>query len=216
EQKEGVSHIIKFQKSYSAIENWKNGQYNLADLLEYDLSKEDVRFLNEMETIIEMPSHLIFDFFSKNVLDKTGVLISENVLATRLGVDKDKSTEWKIILKKLEEHEYKGLFSEGWKRWWMSGLENWWTTELEIKESLRSTKASQKVELLKEKLRLTELIGLTKAEKCKSETFWINCIGSGVAIDTIDGLLVAGQDNYFPWQDKNYITYEEALNPKKK
>lgn len=41
-------------------------------------------------------------------------------------------------------------------------------------------------------------------------------MGSGVAIDTIDGLLIDGQDNNFPWQDKKYISIEEALRPKRK
>ncbi len=216
EQKETVQHIIKFQKSYSAIENWKLGKCNLEELFQYDLNSIDVRFLDEFEAIIEKSIQTISNFLIENLLNKTGILISENILATRLGIDKDKSPEWKTVLKKIEEHKYKGIFSEGWQRWWMEGLDNWWASELDIKESIRSTKASQKVELLKEKLKLTELVALTKAEKSKSETFWTNCIGSGVAIDTIDGLLVAGQDNYFPWQDKYYVSYEEVLNPKRK
>lgn len=216
EQKEAVNHFIKFQKTYNAIDKWKNGAYTLTQLFDHDLSKEDIRFIDEVETIIEKPISVISDFLIENLLGKTGILISENILATRLGVDKSKSSDWTKILKKLENHLYKGAFSEGWKRWWMSGLENWWSSELQIEKSLRSTKANDKVNLLKERLELSELIPLEKAEKSKSETFWTNCIGSGVAIDTVDGLLMAGQDNYFPWQDKSYVSIEEALNPKRK
>ncbi|MEI2420111.1 hypothetical protein V6O07_07540, partial [Arthrospira platensis SPKY2] len=46
--------------------------------------------------------------------------------------------------------------------------------------------------------------------------FWTNCVGSGIAIDTVDGLLIAGQDNLFPWQDKSYVSIGEALRPKGK
>lgn len=216
EQKEAVNHLITFQKTYYQIEKWKNGDYNLAELFTYDLSKEDVRFIDEVERLIEKTISFISDFLTENLLKKTGILISENILATRLGINKNASSDWLKVLKKLEEHKYKGVFSEGWKRWWMSGLENWWSSELQIEKSLRSTKASDKVNILKEKLELNGLVPLEKVEKSKSETFWTNCVGSGVAIDTVDGLLIAGQDNYFPWQDKNYISYKEALNPKRK
>lgn len=216
EQKEAVSHLVVFQKTYYLIEKWKNGDYKLSELFAYDLSKEDVRFIDEVETIIEKPISVISDFLIENLLEKTGILISENILATRLGVDKSKSSDWTKILKKLENHLYKGAFSEGWKRWWMSGLENWWSSELQIEKSLRSTKANDKVNLLKEKLNLTELVPLTKNENAKSETFWTNCIGSDIAIDTIDGLLIAGQDNSYTWQDKKYVSIDEALSPKRK
>lgn len=213
--------LISLSIGYELIVKCKSENNNLTELFKYDLSKEDVRFISEMKTVFENPTHTISNFIIKNLLEKSnvpisGILISENILATRLGVDISKSNDWNTILGKLEKHHYKGVFSEGWQRWWMSGLENWWSNELEINESLRSTKASLKVELLKEKLKLTGLVALTKAEKSKSETFWTNCIGSGVAIDTIDGLLIAGQDNYFPWQDKYYVSYEEVLNPKRK
>lgn len=207
--------LISLSIGYELILKCKKDK-NLLELFKYDVNnKEDARFVEEVKTVIESPTHTTSSFIIKNLLEKSGILISETILATRLGIDKDKSKDWSNVVAKFVKFVYKGVFSEGWQRWWMSGLENWWTTELEIKESLRSTKASKKIELLKEKLELVDLVALTKAEKSKSETFWTNCIGSGVAIDTIDGLLVAGQDNYFPWQDKSYVSIEEALIPKR-
>lgn len=208
--------LISLSIGYELISKCKNENNNLTELFKYNLEKENVRFLGEMKAVIKNPTHTISNFIIKNLLEKSGILIPENILATRLGIDCSKSADWHKVLEKLNKFNYKGVFSEGWKRWWMSGLENWWLSELKIEKSLRSTKASDKVNLLKEKLKLSELVPLEKAEKSKSETFWTNCVGSGVAIDTVDGLLVAGQDNYFPWQDKCYISIEEALKPKGK
>lgn len=208
--------LISLSIAYELISKCKNDTNNLTELFKYNLEKENVRFVGEMKAVIENPAHIISNFIIRNLLGKPGILIPENILATRLGIDCSKSADWHKVLEKFDKFSYKGVFSDGWKRWWMSGLENWWSTELQIEKSLRSTKASDKVNLLKEKVDLSELVPLEKAEKSKSETFWTNCVGSGVAIDTVDGLLITGQDNYFPWQDKCYISIDEALKPKGK
>lgn len=208
--------LISLSIGYELISKCKNENNNLTELFKYNLEKENVRFVGEMKTVIENPAHTISNFIIKNLLEKSGILIPENILATRLGIDCSKSIDWHKVLEKFNKFNYKGVFSEGWKRWWMSGLENWWSSELQIEKSLRSTKASDKVSLLKEKLELSELVPLEKVEKAKSETFWTNCVGSGVAIDSVDGLLITGQDRYFPWQDKCYVSIDEALKPKGK
>lgn len=205
--------LISLSLGYELISKCKNDNKNLTELFKFNLEKENVRFLGEMKSVIENPAHIISNFIIKNLLEKSGILIPENILATRLGIDKDKSKDWLNVVAKFDRFLYKGVFSEGWQRWWMSGLENWWSSELQIEKSLRSTKANDKVNFLKERLGLSELVALEKVEKSKSETFWTNCVGSGVAIDTVDGLLITGQDNYFPWQDKCYISINEALKP---
>lgn len=206
---------------YELISNCKNDENNLIELFKYNLDLENNRFLSEMKSLIKYPSHTVSNFIIKNLLEKSnnsisGILISEEILATRLGIDSSKSNDWLGVLEKLKKYNYKGVFSEGWQRWWMSGIENWWNNDLDIKVSLRATSASEKIILLKDKLKLSALVSIEKNEKAKSEAFWTKCIGSGVSIDTIDGLLVAGQDNCYPWQDKMYISYEEALRPKGK
>lgn len=208
--------LISLSIGYELISKCKNKNNNLTELFKHNIDNENTRFLGEIRTVIENPAHTISNFVIKNLLTKSGILITEDILATRLGINYSKSADWQKVLKKMESNIYKGVFSEGWKRWWMSGLENWWSSTLQIEKSLRSTNANIKVNLLKEKLELSELVPLKKTEKSKSETFWTNCVGSGVAIDTVDGLLISGQDNYFPWQDKCYISIDEALKPKGK
>lgn len=207
--------LITLAEGYELIDKCKSNN-DFAELFRHKLEAEDIRFLGEIKTIFEYPIHTISNFLIKNVFQKTGVLIPEKIMATRLGVDIEKSKDWESILKHLEKFIYTGVFSGGWKMWWMSGIEYWWTSELGIENSLRATKASEKIEILKEKLKLEGLTPLQKLDKAKSESFWTNCAGSGAAIDTVDGLLVANQDNNFPWQDKNYISFEEALKPKGK
>ncbi|HUH73109.1 MAG TPA: hypothetical protein VLZ75_01755 [Chitinophagales bacterium] len=213
--------LISLSIGYELISKCKNDDNNLIELYKYNLELENNRFISEMRAVIGYPTHTVSNFIIKNLLDKSnipvsGILITEEILATRLGIDIFKSSDWKNVLENLKKYQYRGVFSEGWERWWMSGIEHWWRTELELKNSLRATTASQKVDLLKEKLELPGLVPIEKNEKAKSEAFWTKCVGSGVSIDTVDGLLVDGQDNYYPWQDKKYVCYEEALKPKGK
>ncbi|UPQ78317.1 hypothetical protein M0M57_11875 [Flavobacterium azooxidireducens] len=213
--------LISLSIGYELISKCKNEDNNLIELYKYSLELENNRFISEMRSVIGYPTHTVSNFIIKNLLEKSnipvsGILITEEILATRLGIDISKSIDWKNILENLKKYKYRGVFSEGWERWWMSGIEHWWRTELELKNSLRATSARQKIDLLKDKLELTALVPIEKNEKAKSEAFWTKCVGSGVSIDTVDGLLVDGQDNYYPWQDKKYICYEEALKPKGK
>lgn len=208
--------LLSLSSGYELITKCKQDNNNLAELFRCNLENVNIRFLGEMKTVIENPTHTISNFVIKNLMTKSGILISENILSIRLGIDCHKSEDWTSVKDRIEKYLYRGVFSEGWMRWWMSGIEYWWASELKIPISLRAAKASEKVELLKQKLGLNGLTPLEKIEKAKSETFWTNCVGSGVAIDTIDGLLVAGQDNFFPWQDKRYVSIEEALKPRGK
>jgi hypothetical protein len=213
--------LISLSIGYELISKCKNDDNNLIELYKYNLELENNRFIGEMRSVIGYPTHTVSNFIIKNLLEKSnipvsGILITEEILATRIGIDISKSIDWKNVLENLKKYKYRGVFSEGWERWWMSGVEHWWRMELGLKNSIRATPASQKIDLLKDKLGLTSLVPIEKNEKAKSEAFWTNCVGSGISIDNVDGLLVDGQDNFYPWQDKKYVCYEEALKPKGK
>ena len=204
--------MVALAGGYKSIEKCK-GDLNFSNLFKSDVTIEDIRFLGEIKSIFEFPIHTISNFILKNLLNRSGILISQKLLATRLGIDIKKSKGWENVIKHISTHAYTGVFSEGWERWWMSGINHWWSKELECESSLRSMKAKDKVKVIAEKLQLKELYPIEKAEKSKSESFWTNCAGSEIPIDTIDGLLIANQDNIFPWQDKYYISIDEALKP---
>lgn len=56
-----------------------------------------------------------------------GFLVSEDVLAARLGIDRASSKGWDQLIKALSETAYAGLASEHFHRWWARGLEEWWS-----------------------------------------------------------------------------------------
>lgn len=207
--------LIALSEGYQLINTCKSDE-NLNNLLKHDLILEDSRFVGELKSIMDYPVHSISNFLLKNFLERDGILISEQLLSTRLGIDISRSKDWPSVLQALESSCYNGVFHEGWRRWWMSSIDTWWQEKVDEPKSLRGLKANERVEILKRNLRLNDLLPFEKNPKSRSECFWTNCYGSGIPIDTIDGLLISNQDNIFSWQDKRYISYEEALRPTNK
>jgi hypothetical protein len=220
--KESLTGKDEFETNIRKLEAIAQGylvlsnERNASEIMAKNLENEDIRFLSEIEYQLSKPSHSISNFFIKEILEKNGILISEEILFARLGVDviaskKEDISKIKVI---FSESLYAGIFSGGWNRWWMSKIEKFWKNISENK-TLRSLDAEERVSLLNEKFKLT-LKASELDPKSKSLKFWTICQGSGRPIDNVDGLLVARQQKTYPWQDKVYISFEEALKPTNK
>lgn len=187
---------------------------DIKPILGIDQSILDSRFNDKFSSLLDQPSHIISKFILKEIIQKPSFLINEDYLSSRLGVDKS-SEDWINLIKVLEAFKYKGVFSDYYPRWIMPLLENWWETNISEDVDLRTANSEKRVELLTSKLKL-KLLPITKTEKSKSTSFWTVCKGTKKAIDTLDGLIIANQDDNFPWQEKEYISIDEALTRKHK
>lgn len=151
--------------------------------------------------------HSIASFILNQLILTSGLLVDENLLAIRLGIDKEKSGNWEKVKESLENFKYKGIFSEAWQRWWIGDIMRWWRT-ISNKTSLQSMNAEQRVELLRENLELDSLTSIQLPENHEESTFWYQCKFSDIPIplDSYDGFLLKGQDSKLEWQDKDYIS----------
>lgn len=186
---------------------------SISEILGINQSEVDERFIAELSDLINKPSHVITRFIINELINKHGLLIDEQILAARLGVDIKSSSDWEMVLKSLESTKYNGIFSNGWHRWWMPLVENWWKT-INTQNYLQSTPASQRVKLIKEHLNLKNINAAKRIEKADSEEYWTICKGYNSPLDPIDGLMIEGQENLYPWQDAQYVSIEAALKRK--
>ena len=179
-----------------------------------DLSQLDSRFIDVYNQIADKPNHVIARFIVKNLIERPSFLINEDYLSTRLGIDK-RSQDWEKLLYTFlpKEALYTGAFSNNYRRWWMPIIQEFWSHAISAEFGIRNTSAQKKVELLIGKSGLKELIPIQKAAKSKSENFWVNCKATNVPIDTIDGFVLAANENRFAWQEPEYICIDEALRP---
>lgn len=149
-------------------------------------------------------------FILKELIFANGPLIDENYLAARLGIDYHKSNDWdKLKSDFLSSSKYSGVFSGAWNRWWMYKLNQWWESSI-AKDSLASLDARERVELLKEKLILKELVVAEPLPKAASYRYWTVCQGYRRPIDPREGLRIDGKDP-LPWQETMYMSVEAAL-----
>ena len=150
-------------------------------------------------------------FIIQEFLDMEGLVISEHLLAARLGIDISQSADWNNLLEVLKPCRYYGVFADGWSRWWAGHLQDWWSSNFSEK-NLRSTPSAERVGLIIERFNLKNIVQATKVDKARSDSFWVICSGLKKPIDPVDGLVIAGQDNFYPWQEKKYVSYEAAIH----
>lgn len=140
-----------------------------------------------------------------------GPLLTEEVLAARLGIDKDKSPDWAAFLAQLPPNaKYKGVFHEAWPRWWSDIVEEkWWYSVVGKFDSLIGHRASERVERLKQYTGLEHLYPPKPIKERLSERFDTICEYYRKPLDVSDGIMI-GQDDP-TWHERRYISLDVAL-----
>ena len=204
------SQLVALSEGYKEL----TANNNLGVILNTDIALLDTRFITEFEELKSSPVHVQTRFFVTEVLEKQGLLINEDVLAARLGLDKNNSEDWEALKQQLESTKYNGVFSKGWDRWWAHLVEKWWIESVGALTSLRTTSAALRVQSIKNYSGLCNIVVATKIDKAESDEYWTVCKGYGKPLDTIDGLLICGQENLYPWQEPEYVSIDAALKKK--
>lgn len=199
-----INEFIAHAEAYQEIAKNRN---DLNKLLKHDNILKDIQLEFECLTTDHDKAALI-----REVVLPTGVLIDEDILAIRLGIDKDKSKkeDWDELKKKFEGIKYTGIYSKAWDRWWMLGLYKWWQKKFPD-HLIQNTSAEEKVELLKEKLGLGNLTAITKPEHHNYNTFWQKCLLSNTPLESADGLRARERQKY-SWQNPKYISLNYVWN----
>lgn len=146
-------------------------------------------------------------FVIKNFFHQTNPLINERVLAARLGVDLAKTPPevWeKLSLSILDTVRYKGMFAEGWKRWWANDLVDWFKSI--SGENLAFLDAKSRIDTLSKALDLEGLEVAKPIKFCTSSEFWTICEGYKVPIDPLEAFKVHTTTDLKPWQESKVIS----------
>lgn len=144
-----------------------------------------------------------------------GVLVSETMLAARLGVDIEGSADsWMRLLSEMQSTSYSGVFHEAWPRWWMHRVDAWWAKMVAYKASLRKYSAQDRITTINEKLGLN-LVAASPIEDNYSVRYSTICVATGRPLDPVDGFKVFSprQD---AWQDSKYVSAYAVLRRLKK
>lgn len=113
-------------------------------------------------------THVAAGTFIRSFLLPEGLLVSEDTLAVRMGIDRAKSPGWPAIRDALAGARYTGLGAAGFQRWWARGINAYWLT-LDQDEYLHQRTSSQRVE------KLRAATGAELAPLEPSATYWRLC-----------------------------------------
>lgn len=149
-------------------------------------------------------------FTVKTLFHSTNPLIKETILASRLGVNIEKSgAHWSELLSKFEDCRYKGLFSNGWNRWW-ADLLNKKLKDISGK-NFSFLKADERVTILKEVFGVEGIIAAKPIELNTSSEFWTICEATKQPIDPMEGIKVKLSHELKAWQEPKYISLYAIL-----
>lgn len=207
--------LYSLAKGYIDIEENKNDLAKLMKLDDlFDLNGEIFsRFGNEGQNI---PTHEYAQVILKDLIYVTGVLIDEDILASRLGIDIEKSEDWNSIKKIFETAKYQGVFSDGWDRWWMFEVNNIFKQEFQT--NLSYPNADEKCQLFKDKKNILNIFPPKPINLASSNRFTTVCKVLNKPLDSLEGYRIYTSKPLKQWQEYSYASFyafAEKLNEEK-
>ncbi len=184
---------------------------NISDEIKTIIGRDDINHFDRrvlerfIGNDIKFTPYEIINFIIKDLLQHPGVLIKESVVAARLGINKSESADWENLISKFSDAKYSGALSDGWVRYWADKINEIFET-ISDGHILQILNASERVETLKDKYGLTNIVAATPIQFCESSYYGTICEGTKLPIDPSEGYEVYESYELRPWQDPKYIS----------
>jgi hypothetical protein len=143
-----------------------------------------------------------------------GLLISEDLLSFRLGLDRS-SPAWPAILEAIHAAAYKGAGSRYFPRWWARGVSDWWATRYPDMPPLAGTTIKERSTKLSEQF--GGVVPLEMPPESEGDKPWRFCIltkersGNLIPVDPSKAVRVQPRGDLPPWFDPLYAATGPAL-----
>ena len=216
------SQMISLVNGYNVLKELKAKEQNSREPSVFEslklgdnLNIIDRRFLDELKRRNALTAHSKASFILNELIIKQGILVDEDILAVRLGIDKKKSQEgWCKVLTELKDFgaKYQGVFCEGWPRWWMPMIEKWWAERMEEESYLQFLSASERVKIISKKLEIHLEVAVAESKFSDNDEYWTVCDFTKEPLAIENGLMLPGQDGLYPWQDAKYYSIMSAID----
>lgn len=212
-----------WEKFAIKLSSLAHGYYTIPDLgfdLQKILGRKDLETLDPrvLELFLGSEKPLpIYDYASfivKDLFHQPGVLIKERLLAARLGIDIEKSEDWKKLAEGyFGKASYTGVFSDGWNRWWSDMVIEIFKSESKGKR-LSLLNAADRVKTLIEITGLKNLVPAIPLDYNKSTNFWTVCEFYKNPLDPLEGFKIHTTIEPKAWQEYRYISFLAATEKK--
>lgn len=197
--------LISFANAYEKL----RGEQSTDVIVQKSINEiEDLVILNSMVSCLETPHERIY-LLNNFVIQTSGLLVEEELLAIRLGVNIKDSPTWNNFRTEiLDKFKYRGILGDCYPRWWQFEINSWW--EQMFNKNLIISTAEERVERLNEKYGFG-LVAIQLPKHQRYSTFWYKCRLSNTPLDATDGLRTVEMPRYI-WQDPSYISFGYLLS----
>lgn len=194
-------------KSLAEGYNWlRQEKRDLHQTLGIDPQLVDPRIIEKINTFTTNYDYAYF--IVKEFFHQTNPLINEKILAARLGISLEKTPaeSWKGLLNGYFANSlYTGLFSGGWRRWWSDMVIDLFS-KMSDGAKLSFLKAHERVEILKNKSGISNLVAAEPIKFCNSTEYWTICEGFKTPIDPLEAFKISTNADLKPWQESKYVS----------
>ena len=200
DEKKTRNEFISFAKAYKTI----NENKSVENLMRKEIKDNEELVSLKAELSKFKTAHEYIYLINQYVIQSNGLLLDEELLAVRLGIDIQNSEDWEKLKNEIiVNYKYAGILSDCYERWWQTDILNWWKET--VGKSLLIMSAHDKVNAISEKFGLQNIVALTLPEHHRFETYWYKCRLSNTPLDTSDALITIEMPRYV-WQEPSYIS----------
>ena len=172
------------------------------------------RFRAAFETELTRKPHEAVSFILRQLFDAPGLLIDEDLLAIRLGIDKARSNGWDRLRNSFEPARYIGVAAGGFRRWWIDLVLLRWG-QLSAQSILRLS-ADQRVAVLNS-AEFGELTPLASTVESPGDRPWLQSLSDDPAlrlpVDPRHAFTLSTLVS--PWLDEQVWCLEQAKRNRK-
>lgn len=200
--------IMSLAQGYRAITKARRKLQTCLNLSKEQFDTLDPRFSSILEGREDsLPHHEIARLILVDLVLRPGLLVDEERLAARLGVDLTGSEDWRQFLNSLPAStKYSGVFADGWPRWWIYEIEQvWWRETGQSVPAISRLNAKERVEVLKQATSLERLVPAEPIEPQYKTTYRTICEVLKRPLDPSDGAIIK-EDEPKAWQERRYIS----------
>lgn len=204
--------MISLSRGYNQItEIITKDKNSLSTVLQTNTESLDIRLVDRFKNK-KIPTHRYAKFILRELIERPGILIEEKLLAARLGIDVEKSSDWEKLLGLFPpESKYSGPFSDSWPRWWSNIIEKeWWKSLNKEFPPLSSLPAQERIRILREVTGFNDLVAAIPINDSYGTKFYTLCEYYQKPLDPIDGIIIE-EDDPSPWQNRRYLSLDAAL-----
>lgn len=166
-------------------------------------------------------THVAAGAFIRSFLGPPGLLVSDDLLITRLGIDPDSAKKhWANIATFAAGFAYSGLGHGFSPRWWARGLELAWMSLKSAESPLASTPVGERAAVLSKEMGV-ELTALKMPSISPGDRPWRRCQLSSeqnppefLPVDPKYGVRITPRADLAPWVDPLYASIGVALRNK--